>query len=257
MPSNLPKLRDAIAAHQAQQIPSGILARSLITHRDWSVPCRVQESRVAVVAEPDDSGDGPIVRIFSDKEALQTYETRAGRFSADQQIIRSNGFSIFGELSASWGRVDVNPLDASGFHYKTHQFGHLRDIARAVQVEQVLWREGDWDDGFGILARYTGYHIIVTGPEDAPELMLAPDDRGRRFAAVFTAQDTLRAFVEQMEITTGSDAYANPRTLQLDGRALFAQVAQLPFDGIVFNCAGPVNPRPVAADLARLVRDQT
>ena len=79
--------------------------------------------------------------------------------------------------------------------------------------------------------------------------MLAPDPQGRKLAAVFTTPDAADAFIREV----GSSLAAPPVLRVYDGSTLFAYLARLPIDGIVFNCKGPGLPRVVATPFAQRV----
>jgi len=72
--------------------------------------------------------------------------------------------------------------------------------------------------------------------EDEQYVALAPDGRGRKIAAIFTAEDALDQFLE-------NHPKPNRRPVPIAGEALFIAIRKMPLDGMVFNCSGPVKPR--------------
>ncbi len=85
--------------------------------------------------------------------------------------------------------------------------------------------------------------------DSGPNLMLAPDARGRTLAAVFTAEDALEAYLKEM----GANGKRGLEPLTIAGPRLFDLLPRISLDGFVFNCCGPVSPRAFAAAFARRV----
>ena len=97
---------------------------------------------------------------------------------------------------------------------------------------------------------YEGYRIVLQeSGEDDFQLVLAPDTKNRLLAAVFTAADTLQAFLnDRTELLDG-----NHRSVTVDGKTLFAQLKQIELQGLVFNCSGPIRPAALASQFLDLV----
>jgi len=86
---------------------------------------------------------------------------------------------------------------------------------------------------------YPRYLLAVVNLDGSYQLALAPDDKGRRLAAVFTYDDAFEAFLPE-----GEALHAEGQLLQVElaGPKLFEQLAQMSLDGLVFNCRGPARP---------------
>jgi ABC-type enterobactin transport system permease subunit len=96
---------------------------------------------------------------------------------------------------------------------------------------------------------YQAYVLAVVRHEGRPRLLMAPDQKGRVLAAVFTASDAFEAFGPDAKARSGGDEV---QEMRLDGRRLFTVLQAMQLDGIVFNCAGPVAPVAFAAAFAKI-----
>ncbi|MBN1954246.1 MAG: hypothetical protein JW900_04260 [Anaerolineae bacterium] len=142
--------------------------------------------------------------------------------------------------------VNVNPFTALAIHYKQHQLPMLLRWAKAVELELALHDPAMADQLFALLRDFAHYQIVLRQVGEGYQMVLAPDDQGRRLAAVFTADDTLDAFMAW----AAPQFDFQPLILTLGGRDLFAQLRNAPVDGVVFDCKGPVPPRAFARELA-------
>lgn len=254
--------RQAIQLFIDEKITGIELARALVSWPTWSVPAQFDED-----GQPGVSrfvmGDGTrFFRLFSDREAVDELRAAEGDDAIGPNFIETHGWWAFLQLTDDMQWVDINPRCQPDIHYRQPQFDMLREMARAVQVEGVLRdlsrarsedelaHAGGEEDPLALLREYEGYHIVLQqGGEDDFQLVLAPDTKGRMLAAVFTASDTLQAFLnERRELTDGSH-----RSVAVDGKTLFTQLKQIELDGIVFNCSGPIPPSALAPQFLDLV----
>ena len=98
---------------------------------------------------------------------------------------------------------------------------------------------GQEEHPLSLLREHDGYHLLMRATADGhSQLVLAPDARGRQLAAVFTAEDCLQAFMDRVL----TQVKPLPLSLMLSGQELFERLVAMPLQGIVFNCAGPVQP---------------
>ena len=109
-------------------------------------------------------------------------------------------------------------------------------------LAQLRWRPADFDEATLLrrIAEYPAYWLLLHDGEP----LLAPDDRNRRLAAVFTSESARDACLAEPGLTP-----AGAKVKRCDGRELFTRLRQRHYDGIVFNCMGPDRPLAFAPEL--------
>lgn len=84
-------------------------------------------------------------------------------------------------------------------------------------------------------------------------LMLAPDEKGRKLAAIFTSEDTIAGFLPQVRAAAAPEQVVERI---FSGEDLFSSLVSMPIDGMVFNCGGgPVDPVAFAKGFAQIVSE--
>lgn len=130
----------------------------------------------------------------------------------------------------------------------------LRKMADAIEVEQALTalRQGTASDAaLRVVKNYPSYWVPVGVHGENMRLMVAPDEQGRKLAALFTSEETLAAFLPQVRDFAAPDQVVE-RIFK--GEDLFSIVTKMPIDGMVFNCGnGPVSPVAFAKGFAEIV----
>ncbi len=246
----LPDARAAAREHLAGRLSHATLFRSLMTHADWHVPVRSAsaDGEAAVLTFVDAAGERWI-KIFTDLSAAEAWAEQEGSGLGGQCVV-TDGANLFGSLDDELAGVEINPGFPEGIHYQRQHIPLLRQWARIIELESALETVDRGETPIGLLRDYDAYVLVLkrTGAESA-QLVLAPDDNGRALAAVFTAEDTLAAFFDQVL----SSADFEPIPVRVTGEQLFAQLQALPLDGLVFNCSGPIPPRAFGKRLADYV----
>lgn len=253
-------VQTAIAAWQAKQITGTQLMRRLVSFERWMLP--ISEAAAAdmlatgvasrLMYSEDDQGVTRLY-LFSDDEAYHAYQRATGEEAGEQSFLSTNGAWIFRLSLDRFDAVEIDPASPWQISYRKEQFPALRAVAEAVTVEQALvaLRTGQAQPGMISLVRdYEHYLLAVLERGDEYALALAPDDKDRELAAIFTAPDNFGAFLDQRE-----PMREEGRLLQLElaGPTLFAQLSQMHLDGLVFNCAGPARPVAFALPFAGVV----
>ena len=103
-----------------------------------------------------------------------------------------------------------------------------------------------------MLRHFDGYRVVSRKVGDGRQIALAPDPEGRNLAAVFTSHDNALEYLQQVKEILGDDSVMSLTS----GESLFTQLAGMPLDGIVFNCAGPGVPRAVSLAFATVVLEK-
>ncbi len=246
---SLPDARTAVREHLAGRLSSAALFRSLMTHSDWHVPVYTStEGEAAVMTFVDAAGERWI-KVFTDLNAVEAWAGQGGGVP-DQQCVITDGANLFSALDDTLAGVEINPGLPEGVHYQQQHLPLLRQWARIVELESALETIDTGETPIGLLRDYDAYVIVLkrTGADTA-QLVLAPDADGRLLAAVFTAEDTLAAFFDQVLATADFE----PIPVRVNGMQLFGQLQALPLDGLVFNCSGPTQPRAFGKRLAAYV----
>lgn len=241
--------RTAVREHLAGRLSHAALFRSLMAHPDWHVPvCAGTDDEATVMTFVDAAGERWI-KVFTDLGAVEAWAEQFGG-EADGRCIVTSGTNLFGALDDELAGVEINPGLPEGVHYQRPHIPLLRQWARITELESALETIDADETPLGLLRDYDAYVLVLkrTGPDSA-HLVLAPDDDGRALAAVFTAEDTLAAFFDQVL----SAADFEPIPVRVNGEQLFTQLRALPLDGLVFNCSGPVRPRAFGKRLADYV----
>jgi hypothetical protein len=239
----------AIDGHRSGTLDGVGLMRALVSWDHWVAPADIGEE-----------GPGPLLAVVGDErwfpactghDALMTYAAALGR--TFDSFLEIDGVSLFRSLGDHLTGVNIDPYSDHAIHYRPHQFADLRQMAGAVEVERIL-HGADIENPMQKLRDYDGYRVVMRAKDEGrSELMLAPDGENRLLAAVFTAPDTLQAFLDQ--VVARVDMV--PIVVTLDGTELYTKLRQILLHGIVFNCRGPVPAKALSAQLAQEVLERT
>jgi hypothetical protein len=243
-------LRQSIRQALGGELSGQALLRQFLNHEDWHVPAgRDDAGRILYVRLRDGQGRRYLF-LCTDRQAYDDCVARVGEAVMGRHYVTAPGVDVFAGLPAE-ADVDVigiNEYSPPEMHYRSQQVPALQQWARAVRVERTLATPAP---DLGTVKRFDSYYVVMQRLEgDEHALTLAPDKRGRKLAAVFTAPDTAEAFLRDQG--DGGIKFA-PVTVAVGGEQLFRDLQNLPIDGIVFNCVGPVPPRTFVPDFARAV----
>jgi hypothetical protein len=86
-----------------------------------------------------------------------------------------------------------------------------------------------------LVANYPEFLLLVTGDG----MPMAPDNRGRKLAPVFTNPASYEAFREEV-LSEGK--LIQPLLTKISGAELFPKLHTMQLDGMVFDCCGPERP---------------
>ncbi|MGQ9903754.1 MAG: hypothetical protein ACUVRU_05280 [Anaerolineae bacterium] len=241
-------LRQAMQATLDGSRSSHALLRLFLDHAGWHVPAaRDARGQIALLRLKDDAGRRYLF-LCTDKQAYADCLARVGADVLGEHFITIAGDELFDNLPDEVDIIRVNAYSPPELRYRGDQIPALRQWARAVKVERTLATP---QPDLSLVKRFDAFYIVLRkldGKEMA--LTLAPDKRGRKLAAVFTAPDTLEAFLRNQG---DGGLKFEPQTVKTSGEILFDDLQHLPIDGIVFNCAGPVAPRLFVAGFAKAV----
>ncbi|MCB9594853.1 MAG: hypothetical protein H6719_19180 [Sandaracinaceae bacterium] len=233
-------IRSSLTAHRGGTLSLPGLLRAAASHPSWLVPRDAGGAPTRIAG----SAGEPWVCVFGDREAAAAYEA-SRQVTFGDALLPMTGAALVEALadpSLSLG------LDIGSPHEKAlfpADLGVLREMATALEVEAFLGGHSNREDGFALLRGYPGFLICAEGAG----VMMAPDNQGRRLAAVFTAPDCFDAFRERHA------GQPIPAATRVTGQELFTRLRDAPIQGLVFNCAGPVKPKAVAAAFSGIALD--
>jgi hypothetical protein len=240
-------LREAIQQTLDGTLGGPALLRLFMAHDDWRMPVSTDaEGKTHAVYIRDTAGQR-FQLLFTDEKGYQDGCATLGAALMGEHYLRTNGCALFADLSDDTDVLSINWNSPPEIFFKKAQTPALRRWAGAVRVEQTLLAP---TPDLSLLKHFDGYYIVLQKMDDGYALTLAPDAHGRKLAAVFTAEDTLDAFLKDPR---GGEFNFEPVTRMMSGEHLFEDLRDMPLDGITFNCSGPLRARMFSAALATAV----
>jgi hypothetical protein len=98
-----------------------------------------------------------------------------------------------------------------------------------INVERAIDTVLASNSGFETIKSFGRFYFGFESSGDNKFLALAPDNKGRKLAAIFTAEDAANAFLAE-------HAAGNVELVAMNGETLFKSLKTMPLDGMVFNC---------------------
>jgi hypothetical protein len=237
-------LREAIQQTLDSKLSRPALLRQLISHDDWRVPVYVGDDGTSHYLYVKNSDGERFQFLFTDDPAYQAGLAAVGEGLLGSRCMTIKGVDLFSDLSDDADVISINWGSPPEIFFKRDQIPSLRDWAQAVKLERTLATP---TPDLKLLKRYQRYYIVLQKVEEGYALTLAPDKHGRKLAAVFTAEDTLQAFLD--DARKGEWGF-EPITRTIPGEHLFDDLREMPLDGIAFNSSGPIRPRMFTPALA-------
>jgi hypothetical protein len=231
--------RQAIAQFFQHQLTGTQLLRGLAGYRGWIVPANfnAQAGGEPTFITFNYGENDRHFFMFSDRQAYMDCRARLGIDALGQYTIDNlYGYNAWENVGEDVNVININPYSPSEIHYKQDQIPRLREWASVIRVEQALEQVLATDKGYDTIKAFKGYYFGMVSQGDQKYVALAPDGKGRKLAALFTADDTAQAYQDEQK-------NAGLQLLTTDGTTLFRTLAKMPLDGIVFNCSGPIKPR--------------
>jgi len=226
--------RVAVGLFLNKKVSGSQLLRCLASHTLWRVPARL-EGLVPIFQEYELSPGELHFLMFSDPEAYLRCRDHLGIEALGEYFIdRVPGSRAFSSITEEVSVVNINPFNPEEIHYTKQQIPRLRAWAQIIKVEQALETISGQRPDYAVLKSFPEYYFVM---EDTQFIALAPDTRGRKLAALFTADDALEIFLDEHRDR------GELKPIPIDGEKLFSAVKRMPLDGLVFNCCGPIRPR--------------
>ncbi|MCL5997892.1 MAG: hypothetical protein M1546_17830 [Chloroflexi bacterium] len=240
-------LRDAIQQTLDGKLGGSALLRQLIAHDEWRVPITIDDGGTSHYLYVKNSDGQRFQFLCTDEPAYQASHAAVGEALMGNRYMTARGIDLFADLSDDADVIAVNWGSPPEIFFKQEQIPSLREWAQTVRVEQTLATP---KPDLRLLKAFARFYIVLQKVEEGFALTLAPDRHGRKLAAVFTAEDTLQAFLTD---TRNGELGFEPVTRAIPGEHLFDDLREMPLDGIAFNCSGPVRTRLFTPELAKAV----
>jgi hypothetical protein len=241
--------REAFAAYRDDALSENDLLRAITGHAAWRVMAETTpDGRDALGVIVQERG-GRLLELFSDAEAVATFVATQG--DGVEPVLREvDGPTLFSRLPDDIAhRINLDLGSTHAFRYKGEQIPLLRAWAEVATVELALLAPDRFANPFAVLRRGESYRILIRKLGDERDWVMAPDAHDRTLAAVFTADDTIDAFIAQVE----SELEGTLEIVTQSGTDLFRAVDALDVDGIVFNPLSHLRPVALSAAVASKV----
>jgi hypothetical protein len=209
------------------------LLRSLASFDHWLAPAGIQAGGPTLLYPTIDGCHH--LFMFTGTGLYDVCREAMGPAGLGDHYLDLTGDSLWLNLDPEATTVSINPYSPRAIHYKREQFPLLRKWAEIISVERALDNVLSTDRGFETIKTFAGYYFGFETSSGNKFMALAPDNKRRKLAAIFTAEDAAEAF----------QAGREPRSVEMvsvGGEKLFKSLKSMPLDGIVFNCCGPATP---------------
>ncbi len=235
--------RAAFEAYREESLTENDLLRVITGHRAWRVVAETSDDGRAALGVIVQESGGRILELFSDDAAVDTFVDTQG--DGVRPVLREmDGPTLFSAMPDDLAhRINLDVGSQHAFRYKADQIPLLRAWADVATVELALLDPERFANPFAVLRRGT-YRVLIRTLGDERDWVMAPDAHDRLLAAVFTADDTVDAFIAEVERELDGEL----EIVSQPGTDLFRALRELPVDGVVFNPLTHL--RPVALSAA-------
>lgn len=247
--------RDVANLARALKADHNALLRSVMTWSSWWIHGADVAPGVLRLPLLVDPAGQRILEVFSDEQAARDFAARewgdAGPAPAHVEVV---GWDLFGAIEpGTVARVSFDQHSEHAFNYQGDATEVLAAWAAIARVEAALKQPDTVDDALSVVADFNAWVCVMARRQDEHELVFAPDSRGRVLAALFTAEDCAREFIDAVAEDLEADEV---HTLRYAGADIFGLLRPMQLDGIVFNPLSHLQPVALSANvLERLVRD--
>jgi hypothetical protein len=225
--------------HQ-QEINFLQLLRKILSYDQWCLP---YSNSQPLLIQNDGSN---LLLLFSSQELFIKHN------GTDLEFKLTKGTWLGDRLNENIDSLLIDPNESHGVQLPKEYFYYLKKISQACLVEELLEGNDNEKNAISILQDYEHFLVPIIQDEDGTtHITLAPDDQGRKFAAVFTAEDCLQSFIEASKELLGEELKIN----EIRGKELFANLNHLDLEGVAFNCYGPVSPRVLSKDFIKIIAE--
>jgi hypothetical protein len=250
-------IREVLASWKEGSVDLSTLLRALVSYMAWAIPVSSEAAKKSLETNsaPDilfsEYQGRRRLLVFTDSEAFGVYLGKASGNDEVRLTITFDGKRVFSPAFGEFDAYFIDPNSPHGIVLTREEIAAAATFGDAVAVETSLsiLRAGTARDEEHVrsltkhIAAYPKYQLALQKVNDRFALAMAPDDSGRKLAAVFTHDDA----ADRYRIAA-HQAGVEAQTTSLDGTMLFEQLRRMSLDGVAFNCMGPI--APVAFSLA-------
>jgi len=233
--SESPAVERFIMDFFAGEVPGEVFMRQVMI-AEWIVPAKLSEEGPAFLCEEHEGKR--VLTMFSSDEMEEQYRIQVP--TPSEFRIRTSGYQAILWLDPKVEQVWFNPGSELAFTYTGDYLWLLDEWARGLEVEAML---EDAEAGEGLLIglrEFDAFRVLVSRDDKSEYVIMAPDDQGRKIAAIYTAEDAaMWGYLEAEERQPEADLHI----IKMGGSELFQRLIHLEIDGFVFNHAGPGRPR--------------
>ncbi len=247
MIGNAAELKVAMQQMLDRKIEGPALLRRMMSHDGWRIPIEVDAAGARCPVYVKDTNQVRFHLLYTDAQSYLAGAKVIGAGITEENYQEYRGVDLFADLSDDAEIAAVNWGAPPEVFFRQSQYPSLRRWARAVRVEQTLATP---KPDLSMLKHFDAYYIVLQKIEGGYALTLAPDKHARKIAAIFTAEDTMDAFLKDQH---GGQIEFEPITRMIPGEHLFDDLKDLGLDGIAFNYSGPAPRRMFIASLAASV----
>ena len=240
-------LVETLHQYNQKKISFRYLLRQLINFDEWIIPTQPGSDEPIPSLWKND--DIVWLAVFSSEENFQQ-KVQQGSNEPNTNFMKVDGRWLFSVLENPISAMVIDPQDSHAIQFDSKMFPKLVQWAMAIKVERILSGEASREKSMSILRNFDGYHIPLIQTEDGnSHIALAPDAQGRKLAALFTAEDTLQAFLQIAKDALGANLIIDVT----NGEKIFEYLRDLPLDGVVFNCNGPIAPCAISMQMVNMI----
>ena len=234
-------IKETLQSFHNQSIDFYTLMREILAYQNWIL---ASQNDQPLLLKNDDK---TFLLLYSD---LDCFEKQNGN---SIQHITKNGSWIIENLTEPISAAIIDPNEDHAVQLDQKYFPVLNKLRKSKLVEEILQGSDLKPQALQQLQQFNHFLIpIIQDSNGVTHITLAPDDQGRKLAAIFTSEDCLQAFVTASKHLLGEDIKID----EISGTQLFQNLSQVPIDGVVFNCNGPVTPRALSKEFVSLLAKQ-
>lgn len=223
----------AIQDFQAQKLSFAMLIRQMAQH-EWLLPSIEEQPFLQQIDE----------QLFLSVSSTREMFSKAHSDPEIKPIIKDFEW-VINNLPEDLAGLLIDMNTEHAIQLPAQYFGFCKQIIACSKIETIFTKEISQEELLQTLRSYSSYLLpIIRDEEGTANIALAPDHQNRQLIAVFTAPDCFQAFQKAAEGKLG-----NLTVDEVSGEKLFTDLSQLPIDGLVFNCYGPVQPQAIGKSL--------
>jgi hypothetical protein len=231
-------IKEKLAAFHTKKIDFYTLIREILTHNTWCIAS--QNDQPLLLKENDQA----FLLLFTDYECFVNHNG-----NSIKHLIKTGAW-ISKNLSNTISAVIIDPNEDHAIQLPSQYFLAVQKLSKSLDIEEILLGTEPQKSALSQLQSFQHYLVpIIQDSNGVTHITLAPDDQGRKLAAIFTAEDCLQAFVAASKHLLGEDIQVD----EISGTQLFQNLSTLEIDGVVFNCNGPTSPRALSIDFVTLL----